>query len=621
MPNGILDPADFTIAPGSMRSLQDRILELRRGLPETLQGPQVGGQPQQTQQEQTSQGLGDQINRAAQALAAQTVQSQTPQGEKPKRKGVQDQLNEYQSLLDQVNPLKPKQSIGGGTLGTLIHGEDKGGIFGTGIQPVDVLAFALGAAITSRMPQDKAIATTMNIAKMPGQFRESQENAAKEFLQQKMSGINAEVSVANAETAQLNSAKARQQFDSRTKLANAFRLAGRESDALALEAGAVDEYEKLTGENAKLPANLQFFMSGVATGAIQQVPESLKTILGAKTDVEARDAATAWLQGHLATQPVIPLPGGGAVGRSVGGPQIIEGAPSLPTSQTIPGIRQQLEQQRRGVAPIPVAPTAPSAPLATLAPTAPRAPIAPTAPQAPAYIGSGQIAEQLAQSKNPQDQWVAKYYNDMPAESQVKIAPLFQRQMDIGDRQKLVAQTSALNFAEKLQQKYEAMVTSHGGDKKFKFTDQMKQYASELGTRVSAEGATASALGIAADFARAAAQRYGKEFTTEDYDFMAHYAQAQSYARGAMNDAANLATRERDMFRHMIGTLLDKPSAFRASVGNFLSNIGDNYNILLKANQLRKSSGFEPYVPPSQMPKWFRPLNQEQAPTQPGGEY
>jgi len=236
----------------------------------------------------------------------------------------------------------------------------------------------------------------------------------------------------------------------------------------------------------------------------------------------------------------------------------------------------------------------------------------PTAsPEQAPYVGSGQLIDQLSRSPSKQDQWVAKYHSDTPAKVQVQTSSLFQKQMDAGDRQKLVAQASSLNFGEKLLEKYEAMVESKGGEKNLKFTGNMKRYVNELSTRISAEGATASAIGIVADFASAWSQRQREKFTPEEEDFMAHYAQAQSYARGAMQDAANLATRERDMFRNMIGTLLDTPSMYRARVRNFLSNVGDNYNTLLKANKLKASDGFEQYKPPPAMkkpPKWFTPL-------------
>ena len=144
MPNGYLDPNDFTIAPGSMRSLQDRLLEMRRSLPESLQGPQVGGQPQQTQPEQNQFNLGDAINQKLQTIAQADVQQEAQQtGQKPKTKTIDERNAELQKVVNQgTNPFAPKESIGSPYLGTLIHGKNEGGILGTGIMPLDALALA-----------------------------------------------------------------------------------------------------------------------------------------------------------------------------------------------------------------------------------------------------------------------------------------------------------------------------------------------------------------------------------------------------------------------------------------------------------------------------------------------
>jgi hypothetical protein len=628
---GILDPNDFTIAPGDMRSLQDRMLELRRGLPPSLQGPQVGGQPQQTQPEQTNQGLGDQINRAAQMLAQQTVQQQSQAtGEKPKRKDVQAQLDEYQGLLDQMNPMKPKQSIGSGAIGSMLYGEDKGGLFGTGIQPVDVLAFALGAAITSHMPQDKAIATTMSFAKMPGEFRDYQDKRAQEFIQNKLSGINAEISTSNAEVAQANAAQAKQKFGALSSLANAFRVAGQESKALALEAGAVNDYEKLTGDTSKAPTSLMQHIEGIASGSVPPPPWFMQ-MTGAKSPREAQAAASAWFDAHLMNQPLTPMPAGGALQKTLQGPQIVNEAPVMGQTRGILDIRRDLEMQRRGGVVQPqAAPMATQAPIAgepirRLEPTPsggfmPPQPAAPAQPAGPVGLPVGQ----LLSSRNPQDNWTGRFTGDMLPQTQQSVGALFQKPLDASVRQKLVAQKAAIEYSEDLLNKYNAMVTSYGGEGQFKFTDQMKQWMVTQGSRISGEGLSGALLSTAADLARRGAQEFGRPFTAEAHDFMAMYNQAQKFARGAMNDAANLATRERDMFAGMLGKPLDKPAFFRATLKSFHDEIAREYNDNLAANKLNKMEGLNPIEPLRGLkppPKWFRPLNQEQAPTQSGGEY
>src|SRR5262245_59476293 len=81
-------------------------------------------------------------------------------------------------------------------------GFGRGGIMGTGVEPIDVLAFALGAAITSRMPQDQALATTMQIAQLPNQYRKNQQDAARSFIGNIVGMTNAETGVQNAQNAQ-----------------------------------------------------------------------------------------------------------------------------------------------------------------------------------------------------------------------------------------------------------------------------------------------------------------------------------------------------------------------------------------------------------------------------------
>jgi hypothetical protein len=102
----------------------------------------------------------------------------------PDNKNIDPKLKKSAiAALDQLNPLKPKESIGDPTIGEFLTGKkNQGGILGTGIQPIDVLAFALAAGMTSRLPQAQAIATTMRIAQLPSQIRARQGQAVKDYL-------------------------------------------------------------------------------------------------------------------------------------------------------------------------------------------------------------------------------------------------------------------------------------------------------------------------------------------------------------------------------------------------------------------------------------------------------
>jgi hypothetical protein len=203
---------------------------------------------------------------------------------------------------------------------------------------------------------------------------------------------------------------------------------------------------------------------------------------------------------------------------------------------------------------------------------------------------------------------------------------LFQKPLDASVRQKLVAQKAALEYSEDLLNKYNEMVKSYGGEENFKFTDQMKQWMVTQGSRISGEGLSGAALSGIADLARRGAQEYGRPFTPEAHDFMATYNQAQKFARGAMNDAANLATRERDMYAGMLGKPIDKPAFFRASLMSFHDEIAREYNNSLETNKLNRMEGLAPIAPlrgSKPAPNWFRPMNPEQAqrPIRSGEEY
>jgi len=603
----ILNPDDFTIAPGDMRSLQDRLLEMRRSLPESLRGPEVGGQPQQTQPEQQQMQIGQMISQNVRQLSQQTdIQ---PEGQPT-------------SLVDEIaglrkgqkKPTKP-ESYGGAGIGSFLFGEDKGGIFGTGIQPVDVLAFALGSAITSRMPQDKAIATTMAMAKMPSQFRDHMKESEDKFVQSQIQLINAQIGASNAEVAATKSAQAKQEFDAGMKLADAIAPVD-PGKAMAFRANRVTDYEKLTGDTSKAPASLMQHIEGIASGSVPPPPWFMN-MTGAKSPREAQAAAGAWLETHMLNQAPIPQPSGGAVIRTPQGPQIINEAPVASRARGLQDIQRDLELQRRGVAVQQQAPMAPRSPAAIPPLAAPAAPAQPVAP-------AGLPIDQLLNSSNPRDQWTGKYAGDMLPQTQSTMGALFQKPLDASVRQKLVAQKAAIEYSEDLLNKYNAMVNSYGGEGKFKFSDQMKQWMVTQGSRISGEGLSGAVLSTAADLARRGAQEFGRPFTNEAHDFMAMYNQAQKFARGAMNDAANLATRERDMFAGMLGKPLDKPAFFRATLLSFHDEIAREYNDNLAANKLNRMEGLTPIAPlrgSKPAPTWFKPLNQEQAPVQPGGEY
>jgi hypothetical protein len=251
----------------------------------------------------------------------------------------------------------------------------------------------------------------------------------------------------------------------------------------------------------------------------------------------------------------------------------------------------------------------------------------PPAAQAPA-ANQGLPVDQLLNSANPRDQWTGRFAGDMLPQTQQTVGALFQKPLDASVRQKLVAQKAAIEYSEDLLNKYNTMVKSYGGEGQFKFTDQMKQWMVTQGSRISGEGLSGAVLSTAADLARRGAQEFGRPFTPEAHDFMAMYNQAQKFARGAMNDAANLATRERDMFAGMLGKPLDKPAFFRATLLSFHDEIAREYNDNLAANKLNRLEGLAPVVPlrgSKPAPTWFKPLNQEQtqAPVTipPSGEY
>jgi len=168
--------------------------------------------------------------------------------------------------LDQTNPLKPKETIGNPKLGEFLTGVKggNGGIMGTGIQPIDILAFALGAAITSRMPQDKAIATTMAIAKMPSQLRDTQAKAVQQYIGNVSKTIQEQLQEAALQEAHLGN------LEKLTKLTQGFSLEQRRQAFFSMaQAGKVD-LTSTEGRTAALAAGMK--------------PEELNAIAKLKTD-------------------------------------------------------------------------------------------------------------------------------------------------------------------------------------------------------------------------------------------------------------------------------------------------------------------------------------------------
>lgn len=584
-----LDPQDFSLGTEpDMQSFRDRMLELRRGLPPAIaeQQPRLPGQPVMTSPERQQQDIAQSINDAARGQPVQPSQQPSPVGDFVRQAQQAIGPKMVQQVLKEAQNLDPPKLIGPDVFG-------RGGIMGTGLEPIDVLAFAIGAAVTSRLPQNQAIERTFQIASLPSVYKQNQRKAAQDFVQNATGVFNAQTQASNAEVAAANAGRATQQYQSGLALADAFRRAGRPADALALEADKVAEYVRLTGGAPdKLPPNLQFALTGIATGAIQDIPQWFVNMTGAKSVQEAQAIADSWLSGYLATQPVVPNPTGGAVGRSTQGPTIIQQGQAAPVSPGISGIRQQLNAVRSGQ---PVQQPA----------AVPQQPAAPQALQVPAQRPDARLdvrqqppadpIQQLSQSPNKQDQWIASHVGDMPAQTEARLAPLFQRPLGEDTRQRLVAQRATLDYGTDLAQAYEDMVRSYGGDKKFeKSGAQLGLYLRSLGSRLSGEGIAGSAIALGTDAARKFAQVYGAKLTPEATRFVGLYQQAQKFAKGAMNDAANLAVRERTYFNQMIGTPLDSPNEFRSSVNEFVRNVAQEHNRLLQANQLLDLRGWEP---------------------------
>jgi len=192
------------------QTLYDKLLEQRKLLEQqrpdvAAQMPALGANTpgQQMYQAEQQQPVAD-LATGLSALTGQLTQSVAGPEAKPKdQQAVSSSIGDVLSYLD---PLKPKQSYGPNIGASLGMPQDAGGILGLGIQPIDLLAFAAGAALTRNMPQEHAMNMTFRIAGMPSEFRKSQEENARKFIQQKMEAITGQTSAGNLQQRQLESA-------------------------------------------------------------------------------------------------------------------------------------------------------------------------------------------------------------------------------------------------------------------------------------------------------------------------------------------------------------------------------------------------------------------------------
>lgn len=160
-----------------------------------------GQRMQESAQNQPPQELADSLQ-AMIGAATQTVAG--PQAKPKEQAAVGAEIND---VLGYLNPLTPKRTYGPNIGGAMGMGENAGGILGLGIQPIDLLAFTIGAALTSNLPQDKAIATTMQLAGMPKAFRDNQEKSARAFVDDKIKQVGLQISGENLAERQMENAQ------------------------------------------------------------------------------------------------------------------------------------------------------------------------------------------------------------------------------------------------------------------------------------------------------------------------------------------------------------------------------------------------------------------------------
>ncbi len=198
----IFDLQDNLSAPS--QSFYDKFLQDRQQLQQqrpdiALQMPAIGAStPGQVAYQETQTQPAATVADGVKALSGMLSQGDVQPGAKPNAvaKAQQDSLDTINALLDQRNPMKPKETIGPDLGSKLGMPANSGGILGLGIQPIDVLAFAIGAGLTSRMPQDQAMAWTMKIAGLPKAFEDHQNKSATDFINQ----VQQSVGLQNATT-------------------------------------------------------------------------------------------------------------------------------------------------------------------------------------------------------------------------------------------------------------------------------------------------------------------------------------------------------------------------------------------------------------------------------------
>lgn len=173
--------------------------------------------------------------------------------------------------------------------------------------------------------------------------------------------------------------------------------------------------------------------------------------------------------------------------------------------------------------------------------------------------------------------------------------PALPRSLDVTTRTKLLAGQSTMRFARELAPLYDKMVASYGGDDKFNSADiKYRMFAIAEGSSLSGEGLIGQVLNVGGKAVAQVAQDTGKPLTKEAEKFLSEYAQAQRFAKGALQDAANIAVSERGRFSAMLGSLLDKPSMAREKYQSFYSQAANDYNDALKANQRFFTGGMQP---------------------------
>ncbi len=606
MPSFFESNADlFSLDPGTRKKTMLEDLAERRqqwslvNPSAAAQMPDLPGQPQPSQPQPLMQprggiagqegvpprpmGLAETVNTAAQALAQRAAAAETPPGEKPKPKAEQDKMSEFKALLDELNPLKPKETWGP-NIGQHLGVDSKaGGILGLGITPIDVLAFAAGAAITGNLPQDRAMSATMAIAKLPSELREKQTQTIKDFIGNKLSLLNAEIAGGNLEINQVKSAQAQQQFGAQNRLAAALRLAGNEAGALALEAGAVDDFVKLTGTGVgRLPEKLDDEIDNILANPSAPLPDWAVARTGGRTPDEVRQGLYRWRAQMLGSKAPTALPSGGALSMTPSGPRIVERAPSVDT-MSLPGAAVM----RPGAAPVaqPSMPQLPQAPQTQ--PNVAGVQGIPLRPEeTPGVTPRTATTSQRGMSLSD---WVIQ--GGTPESTLETLKPLFAKDMDATARDKLVASHGTMEYAKELAKAYEAAVKSVGGERNWGlFSERARQHIIQKGGTVGGESTMQQILGELGAWGRAMAQEGATE---EQIALSSVLDRAQTYARGALNDSANLAVRERQFFMQMLGTMLDQPRLVRRNLDGFYKTSARNFNSILGVVDNRNTGEFK----------------------------